>query len=254
MDLRRSDMLRVIAGLTLVSFLAAGFPGQSVNKPPAFVIADVHPAKLPARTMKGPFIAGDRFELRGATVLDVIRLAYGPANAFMADSDDVVGGPSWLDYDRYDVTARVPPGSSYESTKMMLRTLLADRFKVVIRNEKAPRPAYVLKSGSKPTLKQADGSKEQGCKMTTDSATALVPGAMVSYSCRNMTMAAFADALPAIGRTDLHFNNKVVDESGLKGAWDFDFKFSGLIRPGGTEVVTLFDAVQKQIGLDLALA
>jgi uncharacterized protein (TIGR03435 family) len=111
-----------------------------------------------------------------------------------------------------------------------------------------------LTAGNKPALKQAEGSKEQGCKMTGDSSAALVPGAMVSYSCRNMTMAAFADALPSIGRVDLHFNNRVLDESGIKGAWDFDFKFSALIRQGGIEVVTLFDAVQKQLGLDLTPA
>jgi hypothetical protein len=137
---------------------------------------------------------------------------------------------------------------------MMLRTLLADRFKAVTRTGNAPRPAYVLTAGNEPALKQADGSKETGCKMEGSSAAVLKPGGMISYSCGSMTMAAFADALPSIGRADLHFNNKVVDESGLKGAWDFDFKFSSVIRPAGTEVVTLIEAVQKQLGLDLRLA
>jgi uncharacterized protein (TIGR03435 family) len=82
------------------------------------------------------------------------------------------------------------------------------------------------------------------------------------YNCRNMTMAQFADDL----RFNLLFagqylnNNRTVDETELKGAWNFDFKYSlklpGLIGPQGSapaDTVTLFDAVEKQLGLKLEL-
>src|SRR5665213_4600143 len=44
-------------------------------------------------------LSGDRYELRNATVADLIRTAWA------VDADDVVGGPEWLDTDRFDVIA-----------------------------------------------------------------------------------------------------------------------------------------------------
>ena len=105
MDLRRSEHVTCICWSDSHGVPGCRFSRPSVNKPPAFVIAAVHPATVPAR-LKGPFIAGDRFELRGATVLDMIRLAF--SQCLYGDSDDVVGCPSLLDFDRYDVTARSP--------------------------------------------------------------------------------------------------------------------------------------------------
>jgi uncharacterized protein (TIGR03435 family) len=244
-------MWRAFVGLGLIACGAGAIVCQSVNKAPAFVIADVHPTPngvFPAG--RGPFIAGDRFELRSVTVLDMIRLAYSPANAFMEDDDRVVGGPSWLDFDRYDIRARVPAHSSYESTKLMLRTLLADRFKVVIRNDSAPLPAYVLTANQKPALKEAAASGESGCKRE-DGVGVFASGATFSYSCRNMTMSAFADEMRSIARADLS-SNRVVDQTKLKGEWDFDFKFAPVRIPlsAGT---TFIEAIQKQLGLDLTL-
>jgi uncharacterized protein (TIGR03435 family) len=55
-------------------------------------------------------------------------------------------------------------------------------------------------------------------------------------------------------------NNRVVDETELKGGWNFDIKYSlklpGLMGPPGAPVpdtITLFDAVEKQLGLKLEL-
>jgi len=47
-------------------------------------------------------LRGGRYEVRGATMLDLIRIAYG------VESDAVLGGPSWRDWDRFDVIAATP--------------------------------------------------------------------------------------------------------------------------------------------------
>ena len=54
-------------------------------------------------------------------MLDLIKTAYG------VDPDTVVGGPSWLESDRFDVTAKAPPATSAETANLMLQELLADR-------------------------------------------------------------------------------------------------------------------------------
>ncbi len=183
------------------------------------------------------------------------------------DADKVVGGPGWLDFDRFDVIGKAPGRVSIEGVKPMLQALLADRFKLVLKAESRPLPAMALVAGKKPTLKESDGSDASGCKLQSSGGSGpgsmtirmngteltLGPGAMVGYACRNMTMAAFADGMRSMVFADVG-GNRVVDQTGLAGAWNFDFKFSLPLRlPGGepADPVTFKDAIQKQLGLEL---
>ena len=45
---------------------------------------------------------GGRAEIRGATLLDLI------SDAYSVDSKMVVGGPNWLNTDRFDIIAKAP--------------------------------------------------------------------------------------------------------------------------------------------------
>ena len=46
-----------------------------------------------------------------------------------------VKGPSWLDSDRLDVTAKAPSGATRDDAREMMRTLLAGRFKLAVHRE-----------------------------------------------------------------------------------------------------------------------
>ena len=78
--------------------------------------------------MRSRFFRG-HYELRNATLVDLIDTAWS------VDPDKVVGGPDWLDTDRFDITATAPADASPEALKIMLRGLLADRFHLVVREE-----------------------------------------------------------------------------------------------------------------------
>jgi uncharacterized protein (TIGR03435 family) len=71
--------------------------------------------------------------------------------------------------------------------------------------------------------------------------------------CRNMTMAALAQLLPRVAGA--YLPNPVVDQTGLQGGWDFEIRFHA--RPqlalAGSEAISLFDALEKQLGLKLEL-
>src|SRR5271156_1677099 len=109
--------------------------------------------------MQGGVFRAGRYEIRYATMLDLVKTAYG------VDADTVVGGPAWLEYDRFDVVAKAPPATSPETIKLMLQALLADRFKLVIHKDTRPIQGFVLSVGKgKPKLKEADGSGERGCQ------------------------------------------------------------------------------------------
>src|SRR6266404_4360785 len=99
-------MLRVFAGISLAAFLSVGVFSQSAETPPAFDIADVHSSAHSTNpNMTGGVLRAGRYELRKATMVDLIRTAYS------VDADSVVGGPNWLESDRFDVIAKAPPST-----------------------------------------------------------------------------------------------------------------------------------------------
>jgi uncharacterized protein (TIGR03435 family) len=151
-------------------------------------------------------VRGGVYELKNATMVDLIRIAYG------FDPDKVLGGPSWLEMDRFDVRAKVPAVSTPETHRLMLQSLLEDRFTLAVHKETKPLPTYALTAGKKPQLKEAEGTGESGCRPQTASGApsaggirimmngvpttiSLGPGMTIRYMCRNMTMAAFAAGL-----------------------------------------------------------
>jgi uncharacterized protein (TIGR03435 family) len=217
----------------------------------------------------GPFYGGDRYELQFATMVDLIHIAYG------VDPDRVLGGPSWLEMDRFDVIAKPPAHSTAESRQLMLRALLADRFKLAIHNDSKPMAAYKLTVAKTPKLQESDGSGETGCDFKIDrtGAQRQSPGPaspdsgpsaaspqvialpVIAYTCHNTTMASLASALGSIPGAAQYFGDKpVVDQTELKGSWNFVLRFTPKVPPGINvtgEVTPLFDAIEKQLGLKI---
>ena len=128
--------IRIVAGLCVGALF-----GQTAE--PKFQIADVHssPHSSSPAFMRGGFYRGGRYEVRQASMVDLIGLAYG------VNGDRILGGPSWLEMDRFDVVALAPAGATPDSAKVMLQNLLADRFKLVIHTDKKDLPTYGLVAG-----------------------------------------------------------------------------------------------------------
>ncbi len=239
-------MFRCLSCLPLL--WSAAF-GQSAETPAAFEAADIHAsAHVRYPYMRGPLHHGDRYELRDANMVDLIAAAYGVKN------EKVVGGPSWLELDRFDVIAKAPADATPETLKPLLQALLADRFKLVVHKDTKPIPAYALTAGKHSGLKKSDGTGETGCKVTRPGPGTQVPGLPAfTYSCHNVTMAALAEQISGSPAEFMYLNQEsIMDQTGLEGGWDFSFKytFRGGPRPNG-EVITIFDAVDKQLGLKL---
>jgi uncharacterized protein (TIGR03435 family) len=213
-------------------------------------MAEIHPS-VPKRFAGLVTVArGGRYEVRMATMVDLVRIAYD------VPPDRVLEGPSWLEYDRFDVTAKGPARTSAEAQRAMLQALLADRFKLVVRKETRQMPAYALTAGKRPALKKATGDGVTGCKFDLPGPGQREAGGppLITYTCRNMTMTRLADEMSNfIGMPQYLFGAPVLDKTGLEGAWDLDLKYSprGAIALTGEGTVSLFDAVEKQLGLKL---
>jgi len=163
----------------------------------------------------------------------------------------VHGGPSWLDWDHYDIIAKAPPSTSREALQLMLQSLLAKRFSLVVHMGTAPMPSYLLTTQSgKTRLKESDGKGESDCKWQPQPAGEAIDSVV---TCHNETMEQFAEDLRDWAGPLL--SQPVVDSTGLKGKYDFDLKWTsrgGLIR-AGADAISIIDAVDKQLGLKLTL-
>jgi uncharacterized protein (TIGR03435 family) len=235
--------MRTFAGTSFVLILAGAAIGLFAQGQPKFEAADVHRSSAgmnPYTYISGGVLRGARYDLRKATMLDLIRIAYG------IDPDKVVGGPNWLEFDRFDVAAKAPESTPPETLKLMLQALIVDRFKLVLHKDTRPLPGFALTVGSgKPKMKEASGLADAGCQYQQ--------GASRWYSCRNLTMDAFAQRLREMAGD--YLTVPVVNSTGMEGSWDFDLKWDARsqVLDAGVGRTTIFGAVEKQLGLSLNL-
>jgi hypothetical protein len=108
--------------------------------PPAFDVASIKPIGRPPSSGGGPWTVNHgRFKADAAWVRGVIGWAYGVLTV------QVRGGPDWVDSERYDFLAKAEsPDAGPDEIREMLRTLLAERFKLVTRRETQQITAYTL--------------------------------------------------------------------------------------------------------------
>jgi uncharacterized protein (TIGR03435 family) len=231
--------MRTLTHSCLFALFPCALFAQSSTTAPRFDFADIDTsAKTRNQITRAGLVHDGRDEIRAATMLYLIQTAWN------FDAERVLGGPDWLELDKFDITAK----TSADSRRLMLQSLLKDRFRLVLHEGTESIPAWVLAAEKKHSLKEADGSGEAGCKQQVEMAGP--QGPMIRYVCRNMTMAGFAAALPSAMGVQLRA--PVIDQTGLPGWWSFDVKWSAPVRGIGTaDQISPADALEKQLGLKL---
>jgi uncharacterized protein (TIGR03435 family) len=213
---------------------------------PAFDAAEVHISKpRPLRHMRGGSLRDGRFTIRDATMVDLIRTAWTIA------PEKVAGGPSWLEMDRFDITAKAPANTPPETARLMLQNLLAERFALKTHSGTAPLSAYVLSVGQgKPKLRETLDPSDTGCHDRTPNVPSGAPPNIV-FICRNLTMEQLAADLGVLARD--YVLGAVVDRTALKGSYDFEMTWTHRynLERAGSDAITIFDAIDQQLGLKL---
>ncbi len=72
-----------------------------------------------------------------------------------------LSAPDWMDHTRFDITAKVPPGTTREQLQAMQRNLLAERFQLSLHHESKEMQMYELtvgRNGAK--LKESDPARK----------------------------------------------------------------------------------------------
>jgi uncharacterized protein (TIGR03435 family) len=213
---------------------------------------------------QGASLAGGQLVMRNQVLKALLGFAFNPRNQRFRD-DLIVGAPSWVDSDRFDVVAKAPPGlpprqcffSGYcypdKRLAEMLRELLEKEFRIVEHGEQRPTSVYTLvTSKGGPKVQRSAAPGDRLCKRiaggTADpDAKGLLP-IEAGFMCTNMTMADFADLLPEMAPA--YLDRVVLNSTGLEGHYDFKLVWVGAryIEQGGLDI---FGAMEKQLGLKL---
>jgi bla regulator protein BlaR1 len=217
-----------------------------------------------ASPLPGRHLYGDRFNATSRTIV-LIRAAYGPKGRLLSQ-DQVSGGPDWIKSEMYNINAKVE-GYLFEGewkklsfdeqenqVMLMLRSLLADQFKLRVRHETRELPVYVLvlaKNG--PKFAEDNTHPEIGA------VSARGAGKLEATSSDFSTFADVLSILPELG------GRTVLDKTGLQGHYSFTFQWTpeNSAASGGQSAHTLstsespgsslFAALQEQLGLKMEL-
>jgi uncharacterized protein (TIGR03435 family) len=245
--------------------------------PPAeFEVADIKPSPPGATMGGGGLMPGGRVDLRGAPLKVLIQVAWDINNP----DEMLAGAPKFLDSARFDVIAKASsvtsgPASArqidIDALRLMFQALLIDRFKMKVHYEERPVAGYVLTAG-KLKLQKADPANRTGCVEGPgpDGKDPRVATPVLSrlLTCRNMTIAQFAEQLPI--RANGYVHTPVLDSTGLTDPYDFTLSFSAINvlqngvpgqqpATGGENAsdpsggLSLPDALNKQLGIKMEI-
>jgi uncharacterized protein (TIGR03435 family) len=234
------------------AFLALVALPSLFAQPSKFELADVHVSKTAPGFVQsfGGVLHKNRYVNREVTMLQLVGAAYG------IPEDSISGGPGWISSDLFDIVARVPDGTTAASANVMLQSLLADRFGLVVKNTTSAVPRYVLTVGKgEPKMKKATGSDDAKCNPQQGGGRG-APGDLASIpdikvTCHNVTTADIASNLHQLAGG--YLDHDVIDSTKLEGAWDFDISWTprGALSAKGPDGISIFAAVEKQLGLKL---
>ena len=214
----------------------------------SFGAADVHmsPPGDQVRDTKhltvAGFVAADRYVIHRATLVDLI------ARAYNVDADKVLGGPPWVDYDRYEIDAKVKPGASEAALRTMLQSLLADRFGLAVKPDvqKAPGLILSLGKGNAGYSAATSDSGPSGCQQLRGTPRQ----GYGELKCTNADMDTLAASLRRLASTTPGQPLPIANQTGLDGTWDIDLKWDLKMVQVTANMSTssnelIFDAINK---------
>src|SRR5271165_4347402 len=151
-----SKMLTATLRTGLMAFACCIAHGQTADKPLTFDAASVKPATPPVPDGRGRIMMMGPSGGPGTKDPGRIRYPFMSLKNLLMNAYDVksfqVSGPAFLDSERFDITATMPPETTKEQFRVMLQNLLAERFKLTVHRETKELPMYslvVAKNGPK---------------------------------------------------------------------------------------------------------
>jgi bla regulator protein blaR1 len=240
---------------------AAQVPGQLLHPGdtplPSFEVATIKPSN---EDRPGLWIrmSPEDFASKHTSVKDLIKYAYHTKS-----DDQVLGSPGWMNSEFFDVEAKAGEGEiaslqklpfdqRMDQSRLMVQSLLVDRFQLSAHFETRDLPVYgltVAKGG--PKLKEVEASPfpppgtqpPPGAHLT--SIGMRTPGHITGSAVPMRMMTDWLSNFDELG------NRVVVDDTGLKGTYDFTLDGVSMKPSSDPQVTSIFTALQDQLGLKL---
>jgi uncharacterized protein (TIGR03435 family) len=270
---------RVLSAVRIVALAGsvAGVLAAQTPASPAFEVASVKRNKSGQPFSASSIPPGGRFTVTNLTLRQLILMANQIERFQLSDE------PAWLDSERFDIVAKAPaelsaalaappPANGPTLIQLMLRQLLADRFRLVTHNETRELPIYAL------VLARSDQRLgPQLHSSTTDCAAPAAtrrgdppqaPGERPSCGVRGGPGQFLAGGV-SMAQLASYFlsglvQRPVIDRTGLTGTFDIALTWTPNEMPQGTPLSgapplppidpngpSIFTAVQEQLGLKL---
>jgi uncharacterized protein (TIGR03435 family) len=236
--------LRLFGIALVVTTMVGSARSQDRNdNAPSFDAASIRPSKPmgPGDRIGLSLMPGGRLSITNFTLKQLITFA------FDLKRPQVLGGPGWIDADRFDIEAKPETAADIRQGRRIVQTLLAERFKLTFHRETREMPVYALvvaRNGPKLVETKPGGAAPL---------FRVGPGTVDAQG--GATLAQLASVLAGIaGRT-------VVDKTGISGIYDLKLEWTpsetdslpdlpiDLRGPDGGP--SIFTAVQEQLGLKL---
>jgi uncharacterized protein (TIGR03435 family) len=227
------------AALFLLSFAPCAAVAQTSAASPAFEAASIKPAE----PRPGGGLAALREDIesgKGSLTMRNVRLSAIVRWAYHLSLYEIEG-PQWIDQTRYDIIAKPEHEASEDQLRLMLRSLLADRFKLESHRQQKELAGYALiKAVDEPKLKAAEGGGEGS-----------MTGVGLIFEGHKMPLSRLADVLSSALKTPVR------DATGLDGFYDFKLDLRPYITPRqpGDPPLDLtgiaITALREQLGLKL---
>ena len=219
--------------LSLLAFAGSIF-GQS------FEVASVKLNTMDTRGFIGPIPGGKGFrgfKATSARLKVLVMMAYGVSDR------QVSGGPKWVESDGFDIDARAEKPTSDAQVRLMLQSLLADRFQLKVRRETKEEPVYALlvEKDSPNLIAHADDGAPPEIKIGAKPTERVFTNLPIS----RLVLLLEGET----GRT-------VLDKTSLEGNYDFKLDYLSTLSKGPREDPeaigqSIFKALRDQLGLKL---
>jgi uncharacterized protein (TIGR03435 family) len=242
-----------ICNLLLTAATCVGAAALAQSQPPAarpsFEVASIKPNNSSDHRAMFRMLPGGKMSVANISAQMLITMA------FDLKPNQLSGAPGWLESEKYDIEAKSDGPASPDQMKLMVQSLLQDRFKLSSHRETKEMAIYALvasKNGSKlhPAAESGEGKSQFRIGRG-------------QLNLQSATMAQLADALSrVVGRN-------VLDRTGITGSFDIKLEWTpdqnegggprgpegpkegGDTAPVGDSGPSIFTAIQEQLGLKL---
>jgi uncharacterized protein (TIGR03435 family) len=222
-----------------------GLAAFAAPNPPAFDVASIKPNQMgntggEKSERENITVSPEGVIMRNVSLRSCLKWAYDV-------KDFQINGPGWLASQKYDIAAKTATPTSNDQLRLMMQTLLADRFKLVLHRATKDLPVFALVVGK-------NGPKFHESPAGDVKSSMRPSGGSLEF--RNFTMTEFAEQLSA---RPLKVDRPVLDKTDLNGPFDFTMKLAdntlelkhtleGIEKGDGQSISTI---IQQELGLKL---